>query len=191
MLFRSLVRSYAARYDGAGKLAWEKPLGTCGTDVATSASAGVAVDADGGVIVTGCFWGPMIFGTGEVNETTLSATSGSFVTRFGRDGALDWAREMVGRSNAYAVVVDGNRTFVVGGFSDSVTFGPGEVGETTLTGRDAGYLARFDQTGALVWAVRLESGAGGGEWDAGRGLALTSDGGVVVTGELGDRKSVV
>ena len=77
-----------------------------------SASA-IAVDGAGNSVVTGHITGTVVFGSGELNETTLVSEGNSlFVAKFDVHGALLWARAVHRRSSsgrAIAVDVDGKQ----------------------------------------------------------------------------------
>ena len=73
---------------------------------------------------------------------------------------------------------------MTGRFQGTATFGPGEANETTLTGagpRDV-FVAKYDSTGALVWAKQAVAGTGGSDVDWGQGIGVDGSGNSYVTG---------
>ncbi|MEE9423974.1 MAG: SBBP repeat-containing protein [Methylococcales bacterium] len=149
-------RMFVAKYTPSGNLIWAKRSG--GSTFVTGND--IAVDSSGNTYVTGSFFqisgSTTIFGPGEANETTFTndieiptfdefdnAFNDMFVAKYAADGSLVWVKH-AGGSNpddrnptgvsgfGIAVDVSGN-TYVTGNFAESATFGPGEVGETTLT----------------------------------------------------------
>jgi len=174
---------YVARYQADGTLVWAKRAG--GSDY--DSPMGVAALTDGSSVVVGFSQLSAVFGPGESNETTLtSAGSGDIcIARYGADGTLIWAKRAGGTANdvCYGVAVspDGS-LFVAGSYYASAVFGPGELGETTLTSagdRDI-FIARYYPDGTLDWA---RSAGGAGENYA-CAVAACQDGSVAVTGHV-------
>ena len=102
---------------------------------------------------------------------------------------LLWAKRAGGTNteNALGIAVDGaGNSYVTGIFGSfsSATFGPGETNETTLTsaGFEDIFVAKYDASGALVWAKR----AGGTGLDVGVGIAVDGSGNSYVTGFFRD-----
>ena len=171
---------FVAKYDASGALVWAKRAGGSGVD----ASFGLAVDGAGNVYVTGQFENSATFGAGEANQTTLSGTSAEiFVAKYDASGALVWAKRAggpFGGDEGHGIAVDGaGNSYVAGYFDDSATFGAGEANQTTLSGSNTEtFIAKYDASGALVWAKR----AGGSGGDASFGLAVDGTGNSYVTG---------
>ena len=93
----------------------------------------VAALPDGSAVVTGFVGEPTTFAPGEPEETVLDA--GAFVARYGPDGTLAWAKRVAGLvviGSGVAVLPD-ESPIVVGAFTQTATFNPGEPGEETLT----------------------------------------------------------
>jgi hypothetical protein len=113
-----------------------------------------------------------------------AATADGTVTLVVRQvSRLAWAKRAGGsgdeQSGDVGVLADGS-TIVVGAFAQTATFAPGESNATTLTsvGSLDLFIARYDPTGALVWAKR----AGGTSEDRAIRVALLADGTAFVTG---------
>ena len=131
---------FLAKYDGTGTLLWAKQT------IGSADGRGVSVDTNGNAHVTGSFAGTVVFGNGEVNQTSLSSVFVDiFVAKYSTNRNLIWAKQSNGpylasgrgisvdsAGNAYVAGVFGS----VGGNAGeaiSVTFGMGEVHQTTLT----------------------------------------------------------
>jgi uncharacterized delta-60 repeat protein len=164
-----------------GNLIWAKSAGGSSND------GGLATTtlSDNSLITTGRIQGSVVFGMGEINQTALASAGrlDAFVARYNPDGTLVWAKHAGGSSDdeAFAVTALSDNSVVVSGyFSDTATFGPGELNETVLT--SAGtldlYIARYNPDGTLAWAKR----AGGTGNDGGRAIISLSDNSTVVTG---------
>lgn len=101
---------------------------------------------------------------------------------------LVWARGLGGNSGASSVLDDSSgvavdpagNSYVTGSFGEVGTFGAGEPNETMLSSAgDADvFVAKFDPTGALLWATR----AGGPDYDVALDITIDAAGNSYVTG---------
>jgi hypothetical protein len=97
----------------------------------------------------------------------------------------DWLRQISGPdfvlSSDVATDAAGN-AFITGSFYETITFGAGEPGETSLTsaGSTDLFVACYSASGAFIWARR----AGSEGSDAGSGIAANLAGEVAVTGSF-------
>ena len=176
---------FVAKYNAAGTLAWAKRAGGTLLDRAK----GIASYSDGSTVITGAFSGSATFGAGEANETVLASPGDwdGFIARYNADGTLAWAKRAGGSSRATGKGItsfSGGTAVMVGRFSGSATFGPGEANETVLT--SAGdfdiCVAKYNADGTLAWAKR----AGGTIKDDNQGAASFDDGSSVVIGYFGE-----
>ena len=176
MLMLALLMPLSATLQ-AQDLVWAKRAGG-----GSSIGRGIAVDGSGNSYVTGLFEISATFGPGEANQTTLSG-SGSFVAKYNPSGALIWAKS-ASSSIGRGIAVDGSgNSNVTGVFFESVTFGPGEVNQTILSGSGANFeifVAKYNPNGVLVWA----KSAGGSSFDQGLGIAVDGSGNSYVTGSF-------
>jgi hypothetical protein len=146
--------------DGDFQLLWAVRAG--GAD--NEDVGGLAVDGDGEIWLAGKLWGDSVFGPGDAEETTVPVAGhdDGFVARYSPGGALRWARGIGAPDRAACAGVDtlpDGSALVAGTFGDTVTFGPGDEGETTLSsagGKDI-FFGRWLSDGALSWA-RSEGG---------------------------------
>lgn len=162
-------------------LAWAVRAGGSSSD----RCYGLSARADGSCVAAGYFGGTAVFGAGGAAQTTMTAAGGRdvAVASYADDGSLEWAAAAGGVGNdgagAVAALANGG-CYVTGTFEGTATFGPDEANETVLTsagGSDV-FLARYDDTGELVWSVR----GGGTSDDAGCGVCALADGSCIVTG---------
>ena len=157
----------------AQELDWAKRVGGVqGNDVET--------DGARNSYMAGLFEATTTFGAGEANETTLTS-AGDFdilVARHDPSGALVWAKRAggTGLDWGYALALDGaGNSYVTGRFTGTATF---DSTVMTTAGSDDVFVAKYDSSGALVWARR----AGGSSTDEGRGIAIDSAGNSYVSG---------
>jgi hypothetical protein len=175
------------RFNADGSVAWSRTV----TGMRGSAVSGFQ---DGSLVVGGDFLGPITFGTGEPNETTLVPMGNQdiFVARYNPDGTIAWASQAGGNQTGLALnsitsLPDG--ACVIGGyFFESPTFGVGEANETilmatplvfntNLSSQDL-YIARYEADGTLG----LAKGGGGGANDGVNAVAGFPDCSYVATG---------
>ncbi|MBL9085501.1 MAG: hypothetical protein JNM10_00015 [Planctomycetia bacterium] len=138
-------------------------LGGAGTDYAED----VARFTDGSFVVAGSHDAAITLGAGTVNETTF-ATAGAYFARYAADRSLVWARDVALSPSAWlasACALGDGRAVFAGQFPGSITFGEGEVNETTVTAGAGGgvFVVGFEADGDLsfAWAVTATVGVFG------------------------------
>jgi hypothetical protein len=157
---------------------------------------GIAVDAAGNSYVTGRYGSnPSTFGAGEPNETALAGLpiSGGvntgfdvFIAKYDTNGLLQWVKSAGGATSNWGAGIDidaNGNSYVVGRFTSTATFGPGEANETTLVGPLGGsdeiFVAKFGPNGDLAW---VRGGQGQAEHDQGNAIAVDAAGNSYATG---------
>jgi uncharacterized delta-60 repeat protein len=182
--------AFLARYAATGALDWA--TGILGPNGVQAYS--VAAAEDGSSLVTGFFTGTTTLGKGGAGETILTSSGGPdiFVARYGMEGELVWVSQAGSPNEGFlfdmgteiAARPDGS-CLVAGSFIDGAIFGQGEAHETVLegTGIDGGdiFLARYDDSGHLLWVDSIQ-GSGG---EMASGVAFLPDGSFLVTGWFG------
>ena len=152
---------------------WAKHIGGASND----ACLAVAADANGNTYAAGYFSGVANFG-----ETMLPSNGGedAFVAKFNSSQSLVWLRRIGGpndeRANALALDNAGN-VIVAGQFSATLDFGGTNL---TSFGSNDVFLAKFDNTGALLWARQ----AGGTNADVASSLAVATNGDIALAGSF-------
>ncbi len=157
------------KYRADGSREWTRSLGTAGTERAY----GVAVDADGRVVVTG-------YTNGDLDGAHAgNATDDAFAAQYDADGNRRWLTQfgvpgVADRS--YSVAVDGTAVYV-GGYTK------GALGGANQGDKDV-FVARLDADGKQVWL--RQTGSAGED----KGMSVAVSGGAVylagmTAGELG------
>lgn len=162
------------------KLLWSSYLGGSSWESAYAAD----VDPGGAVTVTGQT-GSMDFPvTSGAFDTDYNGVSFSdvFVTRVAADGTLLWSTYLGGINGeeGCAVAVSDTGEVTVAGVTASSDF-PTTAGalDGSLDGSSDAFVARLSADGSTLLASTLLGGGGG---DVGRGVAIASDGDMVVAG---------
>ena len=179
---------FLAKYDKDGTFVWAKQTRGSNSETAN----GIAVDQTGNCFVTGRYGSnPVTFGAGEPNQVVLPGLGGNnghdiFIAKYSPNGQLLWAKSAGGPNANWGVGIgiDGSdNSYVVGRYSGTATFGPGEPNQTVLTsplgGNDEIFVAKYFADGRLAWA---RSGRGQAEHDQGTAIAVDKDGNSYATG---------
>jgi len=177
--------AFVMKLDPNGNLIWAKSAGGAGVDQAI----GVALDALGGVIITGMYQLTVDFdpGPGTANISNASAGVDMFVWKLAAsDGSFQWVRGFGGSGSGedvgYDITTDAaGNIFVAGAYAESVDFDPG-AGTTTLTaaGSSEAFVLKLTSAGSFVWAQSI----GGTQYDRAYGIAVDAAGSVFATGIL-------
>ena len=152
---------YLASYSPTGALLWAKDI--AGSGYSQSQGNGIAVDANGNILLTGTFAGAINFNPGGSGGVLTSRGSyDAFVARFSPTGAFLWADQFGGilsdQGSGVAVDASGN-VYASGNFSGVATFGTSTL--ASVGGNDD-YVAKIDPSGNVLWATRF--GSVGGEY---------------------------
>ncbi len=139
--------------------------------------AGIALDDDGNVYITGTFYDVAWFG-----NITLTAYGYQdiFIAKLDNDGNWLWALRAGGHAgeSAYGIAVDGSgNSYVTGHFMNLATFGT--IPLNSEGGADV-FVVKLDTGGNWLWAIR----GGGSSPDYVCDIALDSDGNTYLTGDF-------
>jgi hypothetical protein len=126
---------FIARYNLDGSLAWAICDG--GGDNADTEGLGITAINDDYILVTGDLYGEVHFGTGQPDEEVLTSEGESdiYLARYDCNGGFAWAMSFggSGTDDVSGIARLSDHSFALTGyFNSSVTFGPGDPGETTL-----------------------------------------------------------
>lgn len=170
---------FIAKYDATGTPLWAKRAGGTATDQAL----GIAVSSSA-VYITGIFYGtanfntPSATGSNEIipypGADPLAFAPDMFIAKYDLTGSLQWVKR-AGSSNpdvGTGIAVSGNDVYVTGSFQGTANFNtPWATGsnEITSAGINDIFIAKYDNTGALIWVKR----AGGSNADAPSCIAIS------------------
>ena len=130
--------SYLTKYDSAGRVVWQKLLGSAGS----ANGYGIALDPSGGVVVTGA-------STAQLMTTSISnGNNGAFVARYAANGEQSWIKQIqtLATNQSNSVSVDASGNIYIGGSVSGGVIGAGEVAQ----GKGDAFLAKFDSKGKLL-----------------------------------------
>ncbi len=152
-----------AKMSPAGDVAWMRALELPGHGVGSA-----AIDAAGGIVIGGEFWG-----------VSSRPTKGAFLARLSSSGDLAWIHRFEGQASGGAVSVDARGTAtLVGDMWETVDFGGGPVASGVPSNRRDGawFFVQLDSNGKHLRSMSLESRAL-------RAHAFAPDGALVVVVE--------
>jgi hypothetical protein len=166
---------FVGKISSAGVWVWATQTGGTGSDI----GQGVSVTPDGGAIIIGQFEDTATFGSTILNSNGVQDV---FVGKVSSAGVWVWATQTGGTGSdigqGVAATSDGG-AIVTGSFRGAATFG-----STTLTSNGARdvFVGKVSSAGVWVWATQTGGSVYG--YNDGRGVAVTSDGGAIITGSF-------
>lgn len=164
---------FLVKLDPLGKHLWSKRFG----DAMVQYGGGIALDAQGNVIVLASGEGSIDFG-GEA--LTSAGGFDVFVAKLDPSGNLIWSKRFgdAGDQIGTGVTVSqGSEVLVTGYFKGQVTFGGGILGSV---GSNDIFLTKLDSAGNHIWSERF--GAMGD--DRAEGIAADTTGDTLLTGSF-------
>jgi hypothetical protein len=170
--------AFLAKYNPNGLYLFANRMGSTSTDIAKA----LAVDATGQVIISGEYRGVVDFGPDPLNHRLTSVgNSDVFIAKYDTNGDCLYARSIGGTNNDFnnSLALVGTDVIIAGQFSGTADYNPG-AGTTNLisAGSNDGYVARYTNSGALVFAYSTGSTSADGNF----AVAATSTGIVYTTG---------
>ncbi|MCP4125023.1 MAG: hypothetical protein GY751_25045, partial [Bacteroidetes bacterium] len=159
---------FIAKYNPFGKLAWTQVAGGKWGDYGEA----IVVDNNSGhFYIAGSFDEVITFGSGASSTTLNSDSLDMFIAKYTLDGKSVWAKQITGGSGSIqslAVDVSGN-IIATGHFENSAVFPTSARSTpTTLTGSGGGdnfFIAKFSNSGNVIWAQKATSGLSVKGWD--------------------------
>lgn len=148
---------FIMKMDSAGSLIWVKTL------IGNSAENIFEMDIDsaGNIYCTGLFWQTVDFdpGLGVENRTAMSGERDIFILKLDENGEFVWVKTIGGPeidSGADLFIDDDENIYLLGYYSDSVDFDPGDNISMLYTPNGySNYLLKLDAQGDFVWAKNV------------------------------------
>lgn len=169
--------------DSSGVFKWSYAFGSNATGGLEEQAMVVTIASSGDVYVAGRIRGTTVF-QGS-NPVTVNCAGGVDVVllKLNSSGQLQWAFSIGGASNDMPTdikVLSNGSVLLAGTFVNAVDFDPGSGTVTLNTGGTLeGFLANYDASGSLNWAVAAE-GAGTVRYES---LDEMSNGNIVIGGQ--------
>lgn len=160
------------KIDAQGNLIWQKSFGFSGSDYGIS----VLKTQDNGVLLCGVL--DVTASGGQGNSKTVNKHAGGdyWVLKLAQDGSPEWTRYFGGSftDSPFGMVETADGNYVIAGSSDS-----NDVDISNNKGAYDYWVIAIDQSGNLIW----EKSFGGSEIDEARGIAVATDGNILITGD--------
>lgn len=175
---------FISKYDDTGALVWAFNVGGIGGGPGLDDEGlALTVSSEGHLYVTGYFQGTADFDPGP--ETTLLTSAGfrdAFIVSYTSDGEFRWARSFGGIADdrGQGVATQNERVYITGDFQEEGAFGPEGASAIKLNslGLEDGFVAAFDDVGAVTNAFQFGSSA----VDGGRDLGIDAAGNLYLLG---------
>ncbi|NNC82031.1 MAG: hypothetical protein HKN79_00500 [Flavobacteriales bacterium] len=170
---------YVHKLAADGSFQWAKQMGGDGEDQ----GRGIALDADGSILLTGYFSNTSDFDPGAANfDLSSEGVYDAFVTKLDNSGAFTWAKSFgsFGEDISFSVDVDGSgQVYLCGSFEFGIDADPGD-GATFLiaNGGEDAFQSILDSSGEFVWAAQI----GGGSDDRAISIQLDENNAIYTTG---------
>lgn len=174
--------AWLASFSSAGTLRWARGFGGS----ADEAVLDVAAAGTGALYAAGHFSGTSPVDPGQGIAVISAGDQDGFLASWTAAGTLRWAISVggTGADAAHAVATGaGGAVFLGGAFSGAADLAPGAATVAVISaGGTDGFVARYDEAGAVAWA----RGFGGPADDQVRpgGLAALADGSTYATGDF-------
>lgn len=173
---------YVARYDAGGNYVWGIPIVT----TTSCETEGIALDANGNVIICGFLQGSGDFDPGVGIQTLTANGSSAFVAKYDANGNYVWAFTMDATSSSACTSVQTDAAgdiYVTGYFNDSLDFDPGvNTFYLSTTAQEHAYIAKYSSAGTLVFALPI--GGTTGSSVIPQRLAVSSAGSLAICGSV-------
>lgn len=180
-----LKNVFVSKMDSGGNHLWAIQFGSAIDD---DEGAGLAIDGNGDVCITGYFRGTVDFDPGPGLQVLTSAFEDIFIAKYSGNGQYIWAKKISGTGYdiGKAILTDAaNNIFTTGGFEGTADFDPGS-GTSTLSAnfRDV-FLSVLDANGNYLAAKRMGAPQFSGVLiNSGNALSINTSGDIYLTGDF-------
>ncbi len=155
--------AFLTKYDNNGNYVWAKALGG-GYSKSGTTARGISIGRSGDLYLTGLFADTVDFDPGAniakmVSISTSTNRSNLFIAKYDADGNYIWAKGVGGTNyvQGFAIALDTTDLkediIVTGLLVGTADFDPGtQVANLTGIGANDAFVARYDSSGAYLWA---------------------------------------
>jgi len=171
-----------AKFNSSGTLLWATYYGGESQDIAN----GVACDGAGNVYITGQTYSTHNIATPGSHQPAYGGQYDAFLAAFSSSGAILWATYYGGASNdiGYGVTCDvGGNIYLCGGTGSANNIATPGSYQDTLGGHANVFLAKFNNSGIIIWATYFGLSTGG---SGAIGCICDNENNVYITGNVGD-----
>ena len=111
-------------------------------------------DSDGNVYVTGIFHSQCTLGTTSISTTNLYDL---FIAKIDKNGHTKWIKQVgsTGYVEGKKLVVDGVNVYLVGSFSETVTFGTTTLQAYSVYNSKGAFISKLDGNGNWMWTKQI------------------------------------
>ena len=167
---------FLAKYNSNGDLTWIKTAGGAGPET----GAGVAVDKNNNIFITGSFNYTLDFGTQQLVNNGNSYDI--FLAKYNKDGNLLWAKKAggTGADMSYGITIDNQGNVIIVG----VLQGTGSFDTITLSSKvsyNHFFVAKYDNNGHVLFAESF-----GGRMNTAKCVATDNNDNIIVAGGYRD-----
>ena len=165
---------FIAKYDPNGNYLWAKNIGNTNNDRANS----IKIDNSGNIFITGYISTLADF---DPSAATYTISSGAYYAKYDNSGNFLLAGSIPNAfGNSIAIDLSGN-IYITGYYTGTSDFDPSSgVFNLTSMGNEDVFIAKYNNTGALAWAISL----GGINPDIANDIFVSPSGGVYITGQF-------
>lgn len=177
------VEAFVLKLDALGNYVWAKQIGGAGSGGEVGQS--VAVDANGNILIAGCYDGTPDLDPG-INSQIMpfAGSQDAFICKWDASGNYIWGRSVNGPSieNPWSIATDATgNVYTAGHFIGSaVDFDPGAgIESISPVGSADIFILKLDINGNFVWVKQM---GGAGATSVNRGIGVDASGNVIITG---------
>jgi len=173
---------FLTKYDTYGNVIWAKTNHANALPDNGIVGAGVCLDHDNNVCLTGFFAGDTIeLGSSIIVNNNYNQNENIFIAKYDSSGNVLWAKSVGGLSNDQGdyICTDASNNIYVSGFftSDSISFGSTMIYNHSIDSADI-FIVKYDASGNIIWA----KSAGGTNNDVSSSMCVDIFGSVYLAG---------
>lgn len=175
---QSCTNLFVSKLSGSGNFIWAKNVS------GPSDGYALALDGNGGIFVTGIFWGNLDF---DMNSGVANlASAGSydcFIIKMDDNGNYTWGKAYggTGLDNSGGIALDSaGNIYTTGYFINTVDFDPGAGVSNMTAGNYDAYLLKLDPSGNFAFAKQIT----GSNAERGYSVDLDAAGNIYLTGDF-------